>query len=198
MEADYLQACNCDLGCPCNFNARPTPGHCEGGGAYHIKQGHHGDTKLAGLNFAWMAWWPGQIHEGGGTAAVYIDERAKAAQREALVNILTGAAGGMPFELVAKTFTKLLPPRFTEVEIKGKGANGIVHVGDYAGFDLEPMKNPVTGEKVRGSVVLPDGFIFKEADVLALKSFWVHDEKPLYYEHAGTNGHYTTVKYKGP
>ena len=25
MEADYLQACNCDYGCPCEFQAPPTP-----------------------------------------------------------------------------------------------------------------------------------------------------------------------------
>ena len=24
FEADYFTACNCDWGCPCNFNARPT------------------------------------------------------------------------------------------------------------------------------------------------------------------------------
>ncbi len=23
-EADFFTACNCDWGCPCNFNARPT------------------------------------------------------------------------------------------------------------------------------------------------------------------------------
>jgi hypothetical protein len=24
FEANYFTACNCDWGCPCNFNARPT------------------------------------------------------------------------------------------------------------------------------------------------------------------------------
>lgn len=198
LEAEYLQACNCDWGCPCNFNARPTGGHCEGGGAYRIRRGRYGGTRLDGLNVAWMAWWPGQIHEGGGTGALYVDERAKGDQRSALVDIFSGQAGGMPFGLVAKTFARLLPPRFTQVEVKGRGATASCRAGGYVGMELEPMKNPVTGAKVRGRVVLPDGFIFKEADVLSLKSFWVHDEKPLHYEHLGTNGHYATVKYRGP
>ena len=34
MEADYLQACNCDYGCPCEFEAPPTQGYCEGIGAW--------------------------------------------------------------------------------------------------------------------------------------------------------------------
>ena len=30
MQGTLLQGCNCDYGCPCNFNARPTTGDWEG------------------------------------------------------------------------------------------------------------------------------------------------------------------------
>jgi hypothetical protein len=33
LKGTVLIACNCDYGCPCNFNALPTHGHCEGGWA---------------------------------------------------------------------------------------------------------------------------------------------------------------------
>ena len=36
MNAEYLQACNCDYGCPCEFQAPPTQGHCDGIGAWRI------------------------------------------------------------------------------------------------------------------------------------------------------------------
>ena len=49
MEADYLQACNCDYGCPCEFEAPPTQGHCEGIGAWRINKGNYGDVSLDGL-----------------------------------------------------------------------------------------------------------------------------------------------------
>ena len=29
MEAEYIQSCNCDYGCPYNFNALPTNENCE-------------------------------------------------------------------------------------------------------------------------------------------------------------------------
>ncbi|MDQ3970872.1 MAG: DUF1326 domain-containing protein, partial [Thermoproteota archaeon] len=29
MHAYFLDACNCDWGCPCQFNANPTHGNCE-------------------------------------------------------------------------------------------------------------------------------------------------------------------------
>ena len=31
LSGTVFIACNCDYGCPCNFNARPTHGSCEGG-----------------------------------------------------------------------------------------------------------------------------------------------------------------------
>jgi Protein of unknown function (DUF1326) len=34
-----LVACNCDYGCPCNFNALPTQGKCEGGWTWHVDGG---------------------------------------------------------------------------------------------------------------------------------------------------------------
>ncbi len=49
MEADYLQACNCDYDCPCEFEAPPTQGYCEGIGAWRINQGSYGELSLDGL-----------------------------------------------------------------------------------------------------------------------------------------------------
>ncbi|MDQ2944322.1 MAG: DUF1326 domain-containing protein [Candidatus Dormibacteraeota bacterium] len=59
-------ACNCDYGCPCNFNALPTNGHCEGGWIWHVKDGRYGNTDLGGLTFSIDADWPKAIHEGNG------------------------------------------------------------------------------------------------------------------------------------
>lgn len=46
----YLDSCNCDWGCPCQFNARPTHGSCEGLFGIHIKDGNYGNVKLDTLN----------------------------------------------------------------------------------------------------------------------------------------------------
>ena len=55
---------NCSWGCPCQFNALPTTGQCEATGAWEIKDGYFGKTRLDGLRFGAVAWWPGAIHEG--------------------------------------------------------------------------------------------------------------------------------------
>ncbi|MBD0275794.1 MAG: DUF1326 domain-containing protein, partial [Acetobacteraceae bacterium] len=30
LQGDWIKNCNCAFGCPCDFNARPTHGNCQG------------------------------------------------------------------------------------------------------------------------------------------------------------------------
>jgi hypothetical protein len=87
-------ACNCDYGCPCNFNALPSKGKCEGGWTWHVESGSFGETSLDDLNFTVVVNWPGAIHEGNGEALILFDERADDAQREALSMLVSGDVGG--------------------------------------------------------------------------------------------------------
>ena len=83
-RAEMINACNCDWGCPCNFNSKPTNGSCEGVWAAHITSGLCGDTTLDGLKLAWGARWPGAVHEGRATAKIWIDETASEQQQGAI------------------------------------------------------------------------------------------------------------------
>ena len=56
--------CNCDQGCPCQFNAPSTHGHCQAVVAGIIDEGHFGNCDIAGLHWALVAKWPGEIAEG--------------------------------------------------------------------------------------------------------------------------------------
>src|SRR5471030_2233115 len=82
--------CNCAYGCPCQFNALPTYGNCRAVVGIQIDKGHHGETSLDGLRLAGIFRWPGPIHEGGGEALPIVDKRATAAQRDAILRIMTG------------------------------------------------------------------------------------------------------------
>ncbi|MDP7344255.1 MAG: DUF1326 domain-containing protein, partial [Alphaproteobacteria bacterium] len=83
-------SCNCDWGCPCQFNAPPTHGDCRGMAAMHIEEGFFGDIRLDGLNWVSIFAWPGAVHEGGGEKLSIVDVRADAAQRQAMTAILKG------------------------------------------------------------------------------------------------------------
>ena len=162
IKGTLLQGCNCDRGCPCNFNAPPTDGSCDGAWAGHIDDGNYGDTQLNGLNFALGAAWPKAIHLGNGEGFILIDEKADEAQREALTAILTGNAGG-PFGILAGTISTLHGPQFVAIDINLDAANSTVRAGGLLELDLEPIKNPVSGADAFPGIVLPQGLLTLKA-----------------------------------
>src|SRR3977135_1247747 len=116
MKGQVIISCNCDYGCPCNVNGRPTTGNCEGGWTWHIEQGSSGDLRLDGLNIGLYCNWPAAIHEGNGVATYLIDDGADEAQRGALRPLLEGAAGG-PWGVFRKTFRERHGPRYVHYEV---------------------------------------------------------------------------------
>lgn len=190
-KCEIITACNCDWGCPCNFDARPTPGYCEGGWAMRIREGSYGAVKLDGVAFALVAAWPRAIHEGGGTAKLYLDETANPQQRKALERIVKGEAGGKPWPIFAKTFDKWLDTSHVKFDWTFDGPNSRYRAGDGVLAVLEPMRNPVTGEDYEARIVLPEGLTCKELNVTSTKSFSVF-APGLKYAHPGKNAWFGT------
>ena len=166
MEADYLQACNCDYGCPCEFEAPPTQGYCDGLGAWRITGGKFGEVSLDGLAMAFAAHWPAAIHKGGGTLALFFEEKATPQQRDALMQIASGQAGGMPFEIIVTTISHVLEPQYVPFKFQMNGRNSSVKAGALE-IGLAPIKNPVTGSTEGVRILHETGFIFQSAEVVA-------------------------------
>jgi hypothetical protein len=181
LSGNVLIACNCDWGCPCNFNARPSRGFCQGGWIWMIEGGRVDDVELAGLGAAVFAKWPGAIHEGGGRAASYIDERADAEQRAALTRIVGGEVGG-PWGLFIKTYD-LAPPVAASfaVDIAAHGSRATI--GEFVDLRLQTIRNPVTHAEVHPEIVLPEGLVVKRASVGASAVFRITGDLAL--DHSG-------------
>jgi hypothetical protein len=93
-----------------------------------------------------------------------VDEKASAEQREALLDIGSGKAGGLPFEILATTMDTLLEPQFVPFEFNLDGLQSSARLGDKLRIALEPIKNPVTGDPEQVAVNHGTGFIFKTAE----------------------------------
>ena len=52
MRGDVMEACSCNVTCPCNFGGDPTQTPCEVALAWRIQEGNYGSVPLSGLNFA--------------------------------------------------------------------------------------------------------------------------------------------------
>ncbi len=195
MKGTVLIACNCDYGCPCNVNARPTHGDCEGGWIWQIEQGAYGGVNLDGLHLALLCDWPKAIHEGDGVAVAFIDERADAAQRAALRALVEGAAGG-PWGIFRKTFRELHGPRFVRFESDTATQTPRARAGDAVVVEMEHIRNPLTQETIHPRIVLPEGLVVKEAALVGTKRFVVSEES-VRYDHSGHYGAYGFFQYYG-
>jgi hypothetical protein len=92
FKSESYDNCNCAINCGCQFNLPSTHGYCQSAFAGHLVEGHFNGTPLAGLNWAALYKWPGEIKDGNGKRQVVIDERADEAQRAALETIISGRA----------------------------------------------------------------------------------------------------------
>ena len=195
MKGRVLIACSCDWGCPCNVNAPPTKGSCEGGWTWEVEEGAFGETKLDGLYLSLFADWPKAIHEGNGVATALIDDRADRAQREALSTMVMGSAGG-PWGVFRKTFSTLHGPTFVRYEANFSGELPAVKAGNVLECSTQFIRNPVTSATSHPRIVLPEGMILKDAALLASKRFVLSDG--VKYDHSGQYAAFGFFAYTGP
>ena len=92
FKSETYDNCNCAVNCGCQYNIPSTHGYCHFAYVGNLVEGHFNDTPLAGLNWAGLYKYPGEIAEGNGKRQIVIDERADEAQRIALETIISGEA----------------------------------------------------------------------------------------------------------
>ena len=200
MKADYVETCNCDYGCPCNFTGFPTYGYCRALILFHIREGNFGDNvKLDGLEIIEAVSWPKVIHEGNGTMQLFITKNADEEQRQALIRIITGQAkGDGPFALFAPTYKYILEPQFVDIKAKVDGKRSSFSIPDrMIDVQLENFVNPVSGEEQDTKLQLPKGFIFKVADAAKTKIMRILTPN-FNFDDSGKNAFYAVVEFKGP
>jgi hypothetical protein len=163
--------CNCDWGCPCQFNAATTHGFCEAVTAGRIDEGHFNDTRLDGLYWGLLLKWPGEIAEGNGRQQMIIDERADADQREALRKIVHGestAPGTTHFFVYNSTMSEVLDPvtaRFETFEVDIAARRARIVVPGVMELTGSPIVDPNSGEEFRARIQLPNGFEYSVAEM---------------------------------
>ncbi len=195
IKGDNLSNCNCDWGCPCQFNAKPTHGTCEALVGIRINEGKFGDVDLGGVLFSAAAKWPGALHEGNGTIQLFIDESASSAQRSALLAMASGKNGGAFFEILAAVCSTVLEPVYTAItfEADRDKRTGSLRVQGAAQSTIEPIRNPVTGEEHRARINLPNGFEYTVAEVANAVNFSVTSPEALRMDHSNRHAHLSEI-----
>lgn len=193
LDGRVVIACNCAWGCPCNFNALPTSGKCEGGWIWAIESGRIDDVVVDSLAVALYADWPGAIHDGGGRAVCYMDERADDRQRGALTRLLRGEFGG-PWGLFQKTY-ELANPEPAAFDFHFADYETRVRIGEAVEVELDAIRNPVTHAEVHPEMVLPEGLVVKAGKLAASRVFRLRSS--IAYDHSGQYAAFGRFSYAG-
>jgi hypothetical protein len=170
IEAVSFGSCNCDYGCPCQFERRPSQGNCRGFEVGRIERGHFGGVVLDALCYGLLYAWPGAIYEGNGAIQVIIDERADEEQRKALATVLCGGEteeGKTHWWVYRAMSTTVHDPIFKlidlEVDIERRTAR--VSIPALLESTGRPILSPATGEQHRVRIDIPNGIEFENAEI---------------------------------
>jgi hypothetical protein len=159
------------MNCGCQFNLPSTHGYCQTAYVGNVVHGHFNETPLAGLKWAGLWKWPGEIAAGNGTRLIVIDERANEAQRIALETIISGEAC-VPLSNVFSVYgsmcehfldTLLLP---IELEADFENRTATASIPGVLTSRARPLINEFSGEPFHVALARPSGSIeFTYADL---------------------------------
>ena len=141
FQGTLLEACNCDVLCPCWIGEDPDNGSCQSVVAYHFDSGAIRGVDVSGLTLASIVFIPGNILAGNWKQVLFIDDRATDEQSQAMADAFTGKLGG-PLadlaQLVGERLDVVRMPISHEV-VEGRGT---LTLGDKATAVMEPYRGP--------------------------------------------------------
>lgn len=200
MDGANFGSCNCDWGCPCNFNVAPSYGHCDGIYVFSVREGRYGETPLDGANFAWAAHSPGPLHEGNLTSVLVLDEQLDVAQRDALETLWRSGQSGLPFDIFNSITSTWLETVIAPFEIEDDGINTKARLGtDGEIYELAQsrVRNPVTGDEEELYLDKPTGFTSTRAE-LGMAQVGRFNIAGLSFDNSGKYAEYARFQYAGP
>ena len=192
IKVHNIEACNCSPGCNCQFTGFPDRGNCEALIGGEVQEGSFGDVSLAGVRYVIAFIYPKAIHEGNGQVAIFIDDRATPAQAEALAAILSGRAGGMPFEALAGTVGSLDGPVLAPIEMKVNGTKSSFRIPGVLELTQTPIRDAVSGQEKEVQIVYPKGGFFWNVGNIATSATMSCEYGTIRFRHPGGFASYAT------
>lgn len=196
FQGTLLEACNCDVLCPCWIGEDPDNGSCQSVVAYHFDSGRIRGVDVSGLTLASVVFIPGNILAGNWQQALFIDDQASDEQAQAMVEAFSGKLGGPLADLAELIGTQLGVVR-AAISHEIKEGRGTLRVGDNTVVaEMEPYRGPdgsVTtlhnsifstvpgspawvGKAARFAVNLPEhGWTYEFSGRNAIQSDWTID-----------------------
>ena len=143
VTGSYFEGCNCDAICPCrSVGGRPggssTYGMCFGALSWFIEVGHAGGVDLSGLRTVLSIRYFDNVEPSTRWEVVlYVDDRADAAQCDALADIFLGRAGGRVAELYGPVIGLVHAVRRARIALEHTAPRKKIDVVGYVTVEAE-------------------------------------------------------------
>lgn len=140
VTGQYYETCSCEFVCPCilsQLTAKPSKGSCTFAMSFKIEQGKFGEVPLDGLGFIVVGFTPEEMGKGNWSAGVIVDERASAEQRDAIVAVASGAAGG-PMAALSGMITNFVGVESAPIRFERDGVKWSVNASIFVTMSAEP------------------------------------------------------------
>jgi len=194
LAGSYLEACNCEVICPCRRiggrqGGRSSYGVCMGALSWSVEKGGAEGVDLAGRSVVIVCRYDDDEPRSPWDFFLYLDDAADARQRAALEAIWLGRAGGTPLRQFPWAFkpSRLIEVRSARIELDHTPRRGWFRVGSDVEVrvtarvpDQEPVTCVIPGHDRPGEEVFTD-----------LRS----NAAPLDYALAGRCGYEATFAY---
>ena len=142
FDGEIIDTCNCEVVCPCTLGEPASYGACLGNVTWCIDEGRCGDVDLAGCVVQLAVNAPGPYFDDGNfRVAMYGDETATPAQREALETIFLGAAGGF-FGDWREMTNEVVGVRWLPITVERQGRKRVVRIENVVEIDAEAIVGP--------------------------------------------------------
>ena len=157
-----------------------------------VQEGTYGDVQLAGVRYVIAFMYPKAIHQGNGNVALFIDERATPAQADAIAAILSGRAGGMPFEALAGTVASMDGPVRAPIDMTLAGTKSSFRVPGVLELSQTPILDAISGAEKEVQIVYPKGGFFWNVGNIATTASMFCDFGLIRFKHPGGFASYST------
>jgi hypothetical protein len=105
--------------------------------SFKIDRGTFGNVSLDGLGFIIVGYTPEEMGKGNWSAGVIVDDRASAEQRDAIVTIASGQAGG-PMAPLSGLITNFAGVQSAPIRFERDGAKMAVNSGNFVNMSATP------------------------------------------------------------
>lgn len=197
IDGEIIDACNCDVICPCTMGSPASYGSCLGNLTWCIDEGSYGDVDVSGCIAHLAIHAPGPYFDDGNwRLAMYGHASATPRQRECLEAIFLGQAGGF-FGDWRTMMSEIVGVRWVPIQVEREGRKRMVRIEGV--LDIDAVAIGGADENEAATLVNPP--FWKGAPypaTLGRSQRFIYKDFDLAWEADGKACSFSRCHYEGP